>query len=376
MKPHFPRTAWISVDLARLAANFRRIRAELAPGVRLLHVVKDNAYGQGAPTAARVALANGASDLAVYTLGEAAALRDAGLRAPILVLGEREPAELPACRDLDLVPTVGNAAIAAEYDRIAAAAGRRLPVHLKINTGMNRFGFPWREASRWVADLARLRHLEFAGAFGHFAQSDEIDKTFARAQLANFRGAIETLRAGGIEPACLHHANSGGFLDLPEAHLGMVRLGILPLGVYPSQVCRCLAGLETVLSLRARIVALQTVEPGDSVGYGMRWTASRPGRIGVLPLGYGDGFPRVRNEGHVLLHGRRVPIVGGVTMDALMVDLTDLPGAGIGDEAVLMGEQGGQEITVHEIAALKGSVSYDVLVGLRSRLPREYIAAA
>lgn len=365
----------MSVDLGRLASNIRRIRAGLAPGVRLLHVVKDDAYGQGAPEAARVALAHGATDLAVYTLGEAAALRDAGLRAPVLLLGERLPEELPACRDLGVVPAVGTLAVAAAWDRLAAESGRHLPVHVKVNTGMNRFGFPWREADTWAPALAGLRHLEFAGAFGHFAQSDEADKTFARAQLANFGHAVAALHRAGIEPRCLHHANSGGFLDLPESHFGMVRVGILPLGIYPSQACRRLPGLEPVLSLHARVVAVQPVLPGDTVGYGMRWTASRPGRVGVLPIGYGDGFPRVRNEGHALVRGRRVPIVGGVTMDALMVDLTDVPAADVGDEAVLMGRQGDEEITVHEIAVLKRSVSYDVVVGLRSRLPRHYLAA-
>lgn len=372
VNPIAPRSAWVAVDLARLASNFRRIRAELAPGVRLLHVVKDDAYGLGAPEAAAVALANGATDLAVYTLGEAAALRGAGIRAPILLLGEREPCEFAACRDLDLVPTIGSIANALAWDRLAGESRRRLPVHVKINTGMNRFGFPWREAASWSTELAAFRNLEFAGAFGHFAQSDEIDKTFARVQLANFKEAVDALARAGIRPACLHHANSGGFLDLPESHLGMVRVGILPLGVYPSQVCRRLDGLEPVLSVRARIIAIQPVATGDTVGYGMRWTAPRPGRVGVLPMGYGDGFPRVRNEGNALVRGHRVPIVGGVTMDALMVDLTEVPVVAIGDEAVLMGRQGAEEITVHELAALKRSVSYDILVSWRSRLPRIY----
>ena len=172
-----------------------------------------------------------------------------------------------------------------------------------------------------------------------------------------------------------HLANSGGFLDLPQARYDAVRLGILPLGVYPSAACRRLPGVAPVMSVKARIVALQQLAPGDSVGYGMRYTAAASRRIAVLPLGYGDGFPRVRNQGAALLHGRRAPLVGGVTMDALMVDVTDIPAAQLGDEAVLMGRQGGEEISAHEIAGLKNSVSYDVLCGWRARLPRVYLPA-
>jgi alanine racemase len=164
-------------------------------------------------------------------------------------------------------------------------------------------------------------------------------------------------------------------LDLPDAHFNRVRVGLLAQGVYPSEVCRRIDGIAPVLSLRARITAIQALEAGDTVGYGMRWRAEGPCRIGVLSIGYGDGYPRLRNQGHVLLHGRRVPLVGGVTMDALMVDLATVPEARIGDEAVLLGSQGSERITVQELASLRGTVTYDVLTGLRGRLPRVYRGA-
>ncbi len=367
------RPAWVEIDLDRLAENFRRIRADLPRPVRLLYVLKDEAYGQGAPEAARVALGHGADELAVYTLDEALALRRTGIQAPILLLGERVPPELPACLEHNLVPGIGSLEIASTFDRLAGRAGRRAPIQVKVNTGMNRFGFPWREVAHWAPALASLPSLQVTGVFGHFAQSDETDKSFAREQLAHFDATVAALLAAGI-PACRrHHANSGGFLDLPESHLDLVRLGILPLGVYPSSVCRRIPGLAPVMSVKALVTAVQTLPPGDTVGYGMRWRADRPSRIAVLPLGYGDGFPRVRNEGQVLLRGRRVPIVGGVTMDALMVDITELPEVRPGDEAVLLGRQGDMEITVQELATLKRSVTYDVLVGWRARLPRRYL---
>ena len=367
-----PRSAWIEVDLARLAGNFRRLRAALPAACRLLFVAKDDAYGLGSVKAAQVALANGADQLAVFTLGEAAELRTAGVTAPILLLGERLPDELPWVLELELEPCVGRLELARALAEFGRRRARPVPVHLKVNTGMNRFGLPWREAESWSRELAGLRGLDFAGVLSHFAQSDELDKTFARVQLGRFERCLGALRAAGIVPRRVHHCNSGGFLDLAEAHFDLVRVGILAQGVFPSSVCRRLEGLQPVMTVKARLVATQPVEPGDTVGYGMRWRAERPGRIGVLPLGYGDGYPRVRNEGCVLLHGRRVPIVGGVTMDALMVDLTDLPAAQEGDESVLQGTQGTETITVQEIAGLKRSVTYDVLVNWRHRLPRVY----
>jgi alanine racemase len=248
-----------------------------------------------------------------------------------------------------------------------------VPVHLKINTGMNRFGLPWRRVVDWSRELASLQGLDFVGALGHFAQSDELEKAFARTQQARFGECVTTLRAAGVQPRLLHHCNSGGFLDLPEAHFDIVRVGLLAQGVFPSSVCRRLPGLSPVMTVKARVTAIQDLEPGDTVGYGMRWRAERPSRIGVLSLGYGDGFPRVRNEGSALVRGLRVPIVGGITMDALMIDLTDVPAAEVGDETVLMGRQGDVEITAHDIAALRRSVSYDALTGWRARLPRVYL---
>lgn len=372
MKPSdYPRSAWVEVDLTALAANFRLLRADLPPAVRLLYVLKDNAYGLGSVAAAQVALTNGVSHLAVYTLGEAAVLRQAGLTAPILLLGERLPDELPHALALEVETCIGRLDIAQHLSSLGVVRGRPVPVHLKINTGMNRFGFPWREVATWSRALQALPGLYFAGIMSHFAQSDELEKTFARTQLSRFQDCVAVVRAAGIEPVLRHHCNSGGMMDLPEAHFDLVRVGLLAHGVQPSSVCRRVPGLQPVLSVKARIVTIQPVEPGDTVGYGMRWRAQRPSRIGVLPLGYADGFPRVRNEGHVLLHGQRLPIVGGVAMDALLIDLTDLPAAQVGDEAVLLGRQGDLEITAHDVAALKRSVSYDILAGWRSRLPRQ-----
>ena len=367
-----PRSAWVQVDLDQLARNWEILRREVPASVSLMFVAKDNAYGLGAVEAARVALEGHADSLAVFTLGEAQELRDAGITAPILLLGERVADEVPHVLELDLEPCVGSIEMAEAFSRAGRTRGRPVPIHLKVNTGMNRFGFSWRNVDSWGPILKTLPALEFRGALSHFAQSDELDKGFARTQSQRFEGVLERLAILSIQPQWIHHCNSGGVLDLPDAHFNRVRVGLLAQGVYPSEVCRRLEGVLPVLSLRARLTAIQELEIGDTVGYGMRWRAERPSRIGVLSVGYGDGYPRLRNQGQALLHGRRVPIVGGVTMDALMIDLTDVPEAQLGDEAVLLGTQGTDCITVQELARLSGTVTYDVLAGFRARLPRVY----
>lgn len=371
-----PRAAWVEVDLDAFVRNIRLIRAQLPDRIRLLYVVKDDAYGLGAAVMSRLALENGVNQLAVYTIEEGIELRRAGINAPILILGERLPDELPWCIRFGLAPSLGTLETARVLDRMGRESGRVIPVHIKVNSGMNRFGFKWSDADKWSAELAGLDHLEWQGALSHFAQSDELDKTFAREQLGRFLGAVETLRAAGIDPKCLHMCNSGGFLDLPEAHLDMVRVGILALGVYPSLVCRRIEGISNVMSVKARITAVQTLDPGETVGYGMRWAATGRARVAIVPVGYGDGYPRVRNEGSVLLRGRPAPLVGGVTMDALMVDVSEFDPVVPGEEVVLMGRQGEGEISAREVAALKRSVTYDILVNWRSRLPRRYVRGA
>jgi alanine racemase len=369
-----PRPAWLEIDLKRLRRNFEIINQDKPSGVALLSVIKDQAYGHGALPVARTALASGATFLGLSTLEEAITLRDQGIRARMLLLGDREETELPWCIAHDLTCCVSEPLNVTRLARLAERAAKRVPVHLKINTGMNRYGVRWDQAVGLAQSIASFPSLFLEGVLSHFAQSDEADKLFAALQLARFHDALRDLAGRNMPLKLRHLCNSGGFLDLPQAHFDMVRLGILPLGVYPSSVCRRLPGLEPVMSVKARLAAIQHLQPGDSVGYGMRYTAPSPRRIAVLPIGYGDGFPRVRNQGCALVHGQRAPIVGGTAMDAVMVDITDIPAAQLWDEAVLMGRQGQEEISVHEVAKLKNSVSYDVLTGWRARLPRIFLA--
>ncbi len=368
-----PRSAWVEIDVRRLRRNFELIARDKPKNVQLLSVVKDEGYGHGALQVAKAALEAGAGFLAISTIEEALVLRSAGIQARLLILGDRQDSELPWCLAHDITCCLSEPRSVELLACLAARANKRVPVHLKINTGMNRYGVLWHEAGALAELTDSKKSLRLEGALSHFAQSDETDKTFALTQLARFEEAIAAISQRGISLPYRHLCNSGGFLDLPQAHFDMVRLGILPLGVYPSSVCRRIPGLAPVMSVKTRIAAIQNLRPGDTVGYGMRFKAASPRRIAVLPLGYGDGFPRGRNQGCALVHGRRVPLVGGVAMDALTVDITCVPEAKLWDEAVIMGRQGNEEISVHELARLKGSVSYEVLASWRLRLPRMYV---
>ena len=371
---NFPqRPAWTEIDLGSLRRNLHLIRADLPPHVKLLAVVKDEAYGHGAADVARIALEEGAWGFGLSTLEEGLHLREAGITAPLILLGERQPAELEWCVAHDLTVCVNEPHNIRALAKIAADFGKRVPVHLKINTGMSRYGVRWDEALHVVEKILAEKSLILEGVMTHFAQSDETDKTFANLQFSRFSEVLRALEERQIPVPLKHCCNSGGFLDLPHAHLDMVRVGILLHGVFPSQVCRKIAGIQPVMSVKARIAGIQKLKAGEVVGYGMRYTANSERRIAVLPIGYGDGFPRVRNEGCALIHGQRAPLVGGIAMDALTVDVTDIPQAQLWDEAVIMGKQGGDEITVRDIATLKKSVTYDVLTNWRLRLRRKSV---
>jgi len=365
-----PRPAWIEVDLHRLRQNLVVIRRAMPARLRWLAVVKDDAYGHGMVRVARECLAAGASFLGVATLAEGVTLRDSGIEAPVLLLGDRDPNEMPFCLEYRLRPCIGNLRQAQILDQLAQRAALVTPVHLKVNTGMNRYGVDWTDAARTTREIRAQPGLLLEGVMSHFSMSDESDKSFAQEQIHRFQSALDEMARIGLDPGIRHLCNTGGFLDLPPAHFDMVRLGVLPTGVYPSLVCRRLDNLQPVMTVKARIVAVRNLQSGDVYGYGLGYRAPGPRRIGVLPLGYGDGYPRLKNCGHVLTRGKPASIVGGVAMDAFGIDLTDIPEAQVGDECVLMGAQGLGCVTARDIASWGGTVCYDILAGWRHRLPR------
>lgn len=367
------RNAWVEINLAQLRNNFRRIAADKPASLKLMSVVKDDGYGHGILQVAKMAAEQGATHVAVSTLHEAMILRDAGFETPILLLGERHVSEMPWCVQHNLSVCLNDVPTAEALARTAVRARKRVAVHVKVDTGMARYGVRWDAALPLLEYIANEKSLLLEGVMSHFSQSDEEDKGYARLQHGRFLGVLEAMDAANLSVRYRHICNSGGYLDLPQAHHDMVRIGILPLGVFPSRVCRRIEGIRSVMTVKTRISGIRTLQPGECVGYGMHYRATEKRRIAVLPVGYGDGYPRLRNHGHALLAGRRAPVIGGNAMDATMVDITDIPEAGMWSEAVLMGRQGNEEITARDVAQWKGTVTYEVLVGWRTRLPRVYL---
>jgi len=367
------RPAWVEINLTQLHRNLAIIRADMPPALKWCSVVKDQAYGHGAVEMARETVHAGASLLAVATLDEALELRQAQPGAPILIFGERPQNELAWCIENDFLIFVNDITHAKQINEMARQQGKRVNVHLEIDTGLSRYGVRWTKALPVIETVLQLENLQLAGLMTHFAMSDEFDKTFANEQLRRFEEVFQERKIFGTKSILRHTCNSGGYLDLPKAHFDMVRIGILPLGVYPSKVCRRISGLLPVMSVKTRLAAIKEIEPGDTVGYGMRYRAESPRTIAVLPIGYGDGFPRLRNTGYVLIRGQRAPIIGGNAMDAMMIDITEIPETRLWDEIVIMGKQGNEEISVHDLAVWGGTVSYDIMTRWSVRMPRVYM---
>jgi alanine racemase len=364
--------AWVEVDLAQLRRNFQIIFNDKPARLKVLSVVKNQGYGHGTIPVTKIALQEGVISLAVATIEEALELRQNNIVAPILIFGDRPTYQLEVCAKENITCCVNDIEVAKQLSKLAINYGKRIHVHVEIDTGMSRYGIRWTQAMPVIESIANLNGLYIEGLMSHFAMSDEKDKSYALLQIERFQSITKKLKEKSFAVKYLHMCNSGGFLDLPQAHFDMVRIGILALGVYPSQVCRRISGIEPVMSVKARISTIRDLETGDKVGYGMRYEATSKRRIGVIPLGYGDGFPRVRNEGEVLVHGKRAPIIGGNAMDATMIDITEIPETSLWHEVLVMGKQNNEEISPHDLAQLKKSVSYDILGGWSWRLPRIY----
>jgi len=336
----------------------RTVLGLLPSGVKLFAVVKAGGYGHGARPAATAALAAGAYGLGVATVAEAIEVRDLCPHDRILVMGGLLPQEAPAAVESGAALTVSSLSLALALER--AADRHRVQVHLKIDTGMGRFGCPPEDAPEIAGFIAASKHLELAGTCSHFSSSDS-DRRYTKVQLQRFLAAALSL---GVDPGLRHIANSGGALLHPEAALDAVRVGIALYGCEDARV-------RPVLSLRARIAHLKTVAPGETVGYGRTWAADRHTEIATVTMGYADGVHRARSgHGWALVRGRRAPLVGMVSMDSFTLDVTAVPGVQVGDMVTLVGRDGEGRILAEEVAAWSGTVSYEVLTSIGNRVVR------
>jgi len=357
------------VNLAAIERNVARLRRELAPSTSLCAVVKADGYGHGAVPAARAALAGGAGWLAVVAAGEAAALREAGIGAPILVMGALSPAEL------DVALAAQAAVVAWDEDFVrAVAAGGGGAVHVKLDTGMGRLGTRDPQQATRVAEAAAASGggVVLAGAMTHFATADERGDAFFAQQLDRFAAWATPLKQAHPE-IVLHAANSAATLRDAAAHFDLVRTGIAIYGMDPFGEDPAARDLEPALELRSYVAAVKPMAAGDSAGYGRRFVAGSATHVATLPIGYGDGVRRgLTNNADVLLGGVRRPLVGTVSMDNVAVEVGSPPAAAVGDAAVLIGAQGGERITAEEVARRLGTINYEVTCGLLARVPRAY----
>jgi alanine racemase len=367
---------WAEIDLSAITHNVREIRKVVGTATRIMAVVKADAYGHGAVEVSKAALAGGADWLGVAQLAEGVALRKAGLDAPVLVLGYTPPEQAAEVVQYELSQTVYTGEMASSLAAAAVREGRRVRVHIKVDTGMGRVGWPAElPAAKEILSVAGLPGLEAEGIFTHFATADSRDKGYAKEQLDRFLAMIETLRENGLEIPFKHAANSAALLEMPETRLDMVRPGIIIYGLFPSdEVDRTLINLRPAMSLKTRVAYVKNVPAGFKVSYGCTFISSRPTAIATLPLGYADGYSRLLSaKGEVLIHGRRAPVAGRVCMDYLMVDVGHIPGVAIGDEAVLFGRQGEEEIAADEVAAWLGTINYEVVCMVSHRVPRIFL---
>lgn len=372
------RRVWIEIDQKKLDHNFSLIQKDMPEGLDFTAVVKDDGCGHGSVVMAKSAIKAGAKILAVACMSEAMELRENGIRDfPVLVFGERVEYEIPTCIDLNLSLQVQSFEIAELISQQAIAADKKVAIHFKVDTGMGRYGIRWDQAAEIYRKIYALPGIMMEGIMTHFAQSDEQDKTYANLQWSRFQEVLDELAKEDLLPDKIHACNSGGYLDLPHCHGSMVRLGALPTGVYPSKVCRRIEiegeTLKPVMQVKTRVAFLKTLLPGDYCGYGMHFKAEKETLTAVLPFGYGDGYPRMRNQGKVLIRGKWAPVIGGMAMDATMVDVTHIKGLKQGDEVVLMGLQGEEEITARDIAEWSGTVTYDILSRWNRRVERRLL---
>lgn len=364
---------WVEVDLDRIHSNVRVLQSWVGPTTSLAAVVKGGAYGLGAQEIAQKALGAGVQRLAVARVHEGVELRGEGITAPILVLSRTDPGEADLAVGYDLSITVETEELAGALGAAARRLGRRVPVHLKIDTGLHRFGVEPERALSLARVLATTPGLEVEGLWTHFASADEPDLAPTRDQLSCFLRVRQQLREAGWEFPIAHAANSAATLALPESHLDMVRVGLTLYGISPLLEDGSGPAMRSAVSFRSRIARVMTLRPGDSVGYGRTWRADQATRIGLITAGYADGVPRLlSNRGTALVGGQEVPLVGRVSMDHSTIDISTLVDVGVGTVVTLFGEDGNRRLDIRQLAEEASTIPHQVLTSIGARVARIY----
>ncbi len=365
------RPTWLEIDLEAIAHNLRLTQQLVGPAVGVMVVLKADGYGHGAARVARTAMNNGARMLGVACLSEGVALRRAGIEAPILVLGYTPAWQAREALLNDITVTLFDVDTARAFNRAATQVGRAARAHIKVDTGMGRLGLLPDEVLPFLHQAVELPHMVWEGVFTHLSMADEADKSYALWQLARFAEVLRQAQEAGWQFPLIHAANSAAILSIPQARLNMVRLGIALYGLAPAAAVPMPDGFRRALSFKTRVAQVKTLPEGSLISYGGTYRTPGKERIAVIPVGYADGFRRAPHHwGEVLVHGQRAPIVGRVCMDQTMINVTHIPAVRQGDEVVLIGQQGDQEITVEQVAARLGTIHYEVVAEILARVPR------
>ncbi|MBR3835394.1 MAG: alanine racemase [Clostridia bacterium] len=367
---------YLRIDLDRICSNVQKIIKKVGTDTRVMPVVKADAYGHGAIEVTKALSEIGTYGFAVATVGEALALRRAGITKPILILDFVFPNQFETIIRNDIMLTVFQYGIAKSLNEAAIEMGTTAHIHLKVDTGMGRIGYiPNDESVEEIRKISELSNIEIDGIFTHFACADSADKTSMNTQLERFRDFVAKLENLGIDIPIKHVCNSAAIIDMQDDFLNMVRSGIITYGLFPSdEVNKESLDVKPAMELHSVVINVKTINKGDTVSYGSTYVAEKPTVIATIPVGYADGYPRqLSNKGCVLIHGKRAKIVGRVCMDQFMVDVTDIPDVLIGDNVTLVGRDGDECITCEEIGEISGRFNYEFLCCITRRVPRVYI---
>jgi alanine racemase len=375
LNPKLPsnvRPTFAEIDLPAIRHNLQAIKQRVAPA-KVMAVLKANAYGHGLKAVAETALESQVDYFGVALLEEGIKLREYKFSNPVLVFGGFFDHQVEDFLRFDLEFTLFDKGNARVLSKIAKEFGKPTRVHIKVDTGMGRVGVAWQEAVDFAQQVAELSHLEMVGIYTHLASSDERDKTYSTTQLQRFEHVLAELERKNIAIPIKHAANSAAVLDLPNSYLDMVRAGVSMYGYYPSKETSRNLALRPAMAIKSRVIYLKEVAKDAFISYNRTYQTSRKTIIATVPIGYGDGYNRrLSNRGEVLIRGRRFPVVGRVCMDQIMIDVGMDSGIQIGDEVVLLGRQGGEEITIYEMCEKLNTIPYEVTCWVSERVPRVY----
>ncbi|MBP8000310.1 MAG: alanine racemase [Chloroflexi bacterium] len=366
------RPTHVEVNLAQLTANYRAIQAQVGAAA-IMPILKANAYGHGLVEVAQHLAGLDVAYIGVAFLEEGILLREAGIRTPILVLGGIIGNQVPLFLQYDLTLTASSVEKLSQIETVAAAWGVQAKVHLKIDTGMERIGVHYYSAGELLHEAAQSVHCQVEGIYSHFANSDSLDLTSARVQLARFQQVLDEGEQVGLRPRFRHMANSGAIVQLAESYFDMVRPGLLFYGVYPDSELPRTVDVAPALIWKSRVVYFKVVQPGHPVSYGSTWVSDHSVRLVTVPVGYGDGYFRaLSGKTEVIIRGRRYPVVGRICMDQMMVNIEG-DTAYNGDEVILLGQAEGVQISCNQLAEWAGTIPYEILTNINTRVPRVYV---